>query len=391
MDIEEEVKALSDELLGLRRDFHSHPELGYQEYRSSEIICRFLEACGLETRRAAKTGVVGLLRGKAEGPTLMLRADMDALAVQEQNDIPYRSQAQGKMHACGHDGHMAMLLVAAKILSGHRDRFRGNLKFVFQPNEEDVGAMAMIEEGVLEDPKVDACLGVHLWSLLEAGKIGISAGAVMAGIDHFKLEVLGKGGHTGVPHQAVDPILCAADLIQSFQMVQTREIDALKPTVIMFGRIEGGTRSNVIPERVTLEGTARYLYRTGEGANEDLRGRLERIADGVCRAHRTEYRLDFKASHPALINDRFMTELVKSEAQSVLSKPENIVDFVTMAGDDFAEFAARVPGAYYFIGAGNERKGASFPHHHARFNIDEDVLPLGALMHVRTALRYLNG
>jgi amidohydrolase len=389
MEISAKISQLHDELIELRRDFHRHPELGYEEYRTASKVASYLEQCGLEVRRIAKTGVVGLLRGTDPRPTLMLRADMDALPVQEEADVPYRSLVPGKMHGCGHDGHTAMLLIAAKVLSQLRNRPPGNIKFVFEPNEENVGALAMIEEGVLEDPPVEACLGLHLWISMDTGKISITSGPVMAGMDHFEVIVKGQGGHTASPQLSVDPIIASANLIQSVQIIQTREIDVFKPTVIMFGRIQGGTASNVVADRVTLSGTIRYLYNGDERSEENPKERFRRIVTEICRAYRTEVEVSFPFGHPALINDPSLAAIVEETAVQVLGGQENVLPHASMAGEDFSEFASRRPSAFYFVGCGNPGKGTRFPLHHPRFNIDEDALTIGVEMHVRTALRYL--
>lgn len=391
MEISEQITALNDEVIALRRNFHQHPELGLQEYRTSEKITAFLKDCGLAVRNMNQTGVVGLLEGSGSGPTLLIRADIDALPIQEENDVSYKSVNPGIMHACGHDAHIAMLLAAAKILSGVKNRIKGSIKFVFEPNEENVGALAMIEEGLLQDPKVSACLGLHVWAPLEAGKIGITAGPVMAGMEHFDLTIRGKGGHTATPQSAIDPILAAAAVVQGVQAIQTREIDALKePTIIMFGKIEGGTASNVIPDTVTLSGTMRYLFEGDVNSKGSPKKRFERIVTGICAAHRAEFDLVFLYGHPTLINHPEMAELLcATVACDVESKPD-IVSVVTLAGEDFSEFAARVPGAFYFLGAGNLDRQANFPHHHPKFNIDERVLSLGVEMHVRSALNFFN-
>ncbi len=388
MEIKKQVGNLKDELISLRRDFHKHPELGFEEWRTSEIVSDYLESLGLEVKRGiAKTGVVGLLRGKKAGRTILLRADMDALPIQEENEIPYKSINEGKMHACGHDGHVAMLLVAANVLSQHKDEINGNVKFLFQPCEEIAGAKFMVEEGVLENPHVDAALGLHLWTQLESGKFGITAGPTMAAMDNFKLTIEGQGGHTGSPESAVDPIIAAANVITAVQIIQTREIDAMKPMLIMFGRIEGGTAPNIIPRKVELEGSIRYLYEGGE-ENEK---RFERIVDGICKACRTKYELEFMCSNRLLSNDPGMAKFVRTVAEKLVSSQDDIVsDIITMGGDDFSEFALRVPGTFYFVGAGNKEKETDYHHHHPRFNIDEDTLPTGAEMHVRTALAYLS-
>lgn len=389
MGIKAEVDKLKKELIELRRDFHQHPELGLEEHWTADKIESYLKPLGLEIGRIGKTGVVGLLKGGQSGRTLMLRADIDALPVQEMTAVPYKSADEGKMHACGHDGHMAMLLVAAKILCEHKDGIKGNIKFLFQPNEENMHAGLLVEKGVLENPKVDAAFGIHLMTPLETGKIGVALGAVMAGMHTFKLVITGKGGHTGFPQESIDPIIAASNLVQTTQIIQSREIDAFKPTVIVFGRIEGGTTSNVIPEQVELEGTIRYLYDADAAGEDHPCKKFERIVKHVCETHRAQYEMDYPYNHPAVINDPEMTHLVRTAAAKVADTEDRIVPFVTMVGEDFCEFANRVPSAFYFIGAGNKDKGADYPHHHACFNIDEAALPIGSEMHVRSALVFL--
>ena len=391
MDIAKLVAGFSDEVIELRRDFHQHPELGLEEHRTSEKVSAYLNQCGLEVCRMNRTGVVGLLRGEQPGPTLLLRADMDALPIQEENDVPYRSTNPGVMHACGHDAHTAMLLVAARILSQLKQHLHGSIKFVFEPNEENVGALAMIEEGLLENPRVDACLGLHIWTPLQSGQIGITEGPVMAGMEHFNLIIKGRGGHTATPQSAIDPILAAAGVIQGVQIIQTREIDVLKePTIIMFGQIQGGTASNVIPDAVTLGGTMRYLFEGDPESENNPKKRFERIVSNICTAHRAEYELSYLYGHPTLVNHREMAALLQTLAGRELDPSPEIVSFVSLAGEDFSEFAARVPGAFYFLGTGNASKQTDFPHHHPRFNIDEDVLTVGIEMHVRGALAFFS-
>lgn len=376
--------------MSLRRDFHRNPELGYQEYRTAEIIINYLTQCGIEVKQVCGTGVVGLLNGKEAGRTLLLRADMDALAQEELTEVPYKSIHPGKMHACGHDGHMAMLLVAAKVLAQHTDEFKGTLKFVFQPNEETAGALDMVKAGVLENPQVDGALALHLWTPLESGTIALSAGPVMAANEEFELTVFGKGGHTATPQTAIDPIISVAAIIQAVQSIQTREVNVLDPTLIMFGKIKGGTARNIVADQVQLGGTLRFLYDDEEKGKAELKERFERVIGGICSAMRTEYKLEYIPSNPALINDSGMTELARDSAKKVLGKDQEIVAYSSMAGEDFAEFSCRVPSVFCFIGTGNRQKATDFPHHHPRFNIDEDTLATGVEMHVRTALAYLN-
>ncbi len=388
MNIKEEVAILKEELINLRRDFHQYPELGFEEYRTSEIIAKYLEECGLEVKRnVAKTGVVGLLRGNNPGPTILLRSDMDALPVSEENDIPFKSLNEGLMHACGHDGHISMLLIAAKILSKNKDEINGNVKFVFQPNEEDAGAEIMIGEGILEDPHVDAALGIHLWSSIETGKIGIVPGPLMASSYYFKLVIHGKGGHGGAPHMSIDPISCAVNVMKSVETMQTKEIDALKPTVITFCKINCGSSPIIIPEKIEVEGSIRCLH---EGT-EEVQKRFEQIIKSICEAHRTTYDLEFKCGNILLSNDSKMAELVKNAGAKVV-KEENIIDsnISVMLGEDFAEFSIRVPSAFYFVGIADKEKGTDYPHHHPRFNIDEEALHIGVEMHIQGVLDYLN-
>lgn len=383
-----DLESYNDELIALRRDFHRHPELGFEEHRTATVIESYLKALGLDPQRIAGTGVVAVLEGGAPGPVLMLRADMDALPITEENEVDYRSQNPGVMHACGHDAHMAMLLVAAKVLATHRDRLAGTIKFVFQPNEEIAGANCMIEAGVLSNPAVDAVMGVHVWTPVESGRIGITAGPVMGGLDVFKMTIHGKGGHTGVPEDAVDPVLAAANLIQTVQMVQTREISNLKSTIIMFGRICGGTKSNIIPDQVEMEGSIRFLYKGGPDSEEKPTERFIRIAEQVCRTHRCTCSIEITHENIPLINDPAMTAVARRAAVEVFGDSRAVVDNVTIASEDFSEFSERVPGVFMFLGAGSESKGTTLSHHNPRFNIDEDVLLNGVAMHVHGALNY---
>ena len=376
------------EVIELRRDFHRHPELGFEEFRTADIIEKYLTALGITTQRIAKTGVVGILRGARPEPVLMLRADMDALPIEEENDVDYKSQNKGVMHACGHDAHMAMLLIAAKILAAKKKEIAGTIKFVFQPNEEIAGAVHMIEEGVLENPKVNAAMGMHIWTPVPSGKIAITPGPVMGGLDVFKVTIHGKGGHTGMPEDAVDPIIAAAAVIQTVQVIQTREISNLKSTVIMFGKIQGGTKSNIIPGKVELEGSIRFLYPNGPDDESQPTQRFIRVVEQVCQTHRCTCDIDIVHENIPLINNAEMTALARDTAVEVFSDPGSIIDNQTMGSEDFSEFSERVPGVLMFLGTGNENIGSDFSHHHPRFNIDEDTLPLGVEMWVRSALNF---
>lgn len=388
MSISGQIKKCRDEVIALRRDFHQHPELGFEEYRTAEVIEAYLHTLGLATNRVAKTGVVAVLEGDRPGPVLMLRADMDALPIQEENEVDYRSKTSGVMHACGHDAHMAMLLVAARLLVGLKSEIAGTVKFVFQPNEEIAGALTMIEAGVLDNPKIDAVMGLHVWTPVEAGKVGITAGPVMGGLDVFKLTIFGRGGHTGVPEDAVDPVLAAASLIQTVQMIQTREISNLKSTIIMFGKIAGGTKSNIIPEKVDLEGSIRFLYKSGPDSEEQPTERFKRVAEQVCRTHGCSCQIEIMHENIPLINHPEMAALARQAALETFRDQGAIIDNISMASEDFSEFSERIPGVFIFLGVGNPEKGTDISHHNPRFNIDEEMLPSGVALLVRGSLRF---
>ncbi len=388
--IRKRIRELTEELVALRRDFHRYPELGFQEHRTAGKVEGYLKGIGLTTQRMAGTGVVAVLEGAKPGPVLMLRADMDALPIQEETEVGYRSANPGVMHACGHDAHMAMLLVAAKVLVEHRGRIRGTIKFVFQPNEEIAGALTMIEEGVLDDPKVDAVVGIHVWTPVESGNVAVTHGTVMGGLDVFKIRIQGKGGHTGFPEDAVDPVIAAAGVIQTTQIIQTREITDLESTIIMFGKIHGGTKANIIPDTIDLEGTIRFLYKGGPESEERPTERFIRIVEGVCEIHRCTCDIDIEHENIPLINDPEMVRIARAAAGEIFTDRKRIVDNRTIASEDFSEFSARVPGVFMFLGTGNPEKGTDIPHHNPKFNVDEDVLPDGVELYVRSVFEYFS-
>jgi amidohydrolase len=386
MTLKSKVASLRDELIALRRDFHMHPELGFEEHRTAEIVAAYLEKCGLEVKRMAKTGVVGLLNGSSPGRTLLIRADMDALPIQEQNaDLPYCSVYEGKMHACGHDGHVAMLLVAAKILAEYREGLNGNIKFVFQPNEEDAGAYLMVEEGVLENPVVDAVAGAHLWSALETGTIDICEGPVMAASHYFFLKIKGRGGHAGHVSKAIDPISVSAAVIQAVQAMQTRQLDALEPVAIVFTGISAGCNPTTVPEISEMQGSIRFLAPDGAAVKEAF----ERVIAHICAAHQAEYELIFKVGNEMVSNDPSMVSFARLAALECLEQAKGLTaGHRSMGGEDFSEFTVQAPGVFYFIGSGSKEKKSDFQHHHPRFNIDEEALLIGTEMHVRVVLKY---
>lgn len=388
--IELEVLKLKDELIQLRRTFHMYPEIEFELHRTSKLVAEYLESIGLEVKRnVAKTGVVALLKGDKPGKTIMLRADMDALPLQELNDVPYKSKIDGAMHSCGHDGHTAMLLVAAKILASRKNRIAGNVKFVFQPSEERFppgGAIPMIEEGVLENPRVDMAFGIHLWNALPVGTVGLRAGPLLAAADEFRIVLKGKGGHGAYPHVCKDPIVAASELVLALQTVVSRSVDPLENAVVTVGKFQAGTAFNIIPEIATLEGTVRTL---NEQIRNRVKQRMKQIIQGICEAHEIDFELDYRDGTAVLINDAELTKIVKGVAEGVVGK-ENVVEVPpSMGGEDMAFFLQKVPGVFYLVGSANPTKGLDKPHHSPYFDIDEDALLVGVQMHVNLVMKLL--
>ncbi len=384
-DISEEIKALTNELVRLRRDFHQYPELGLQEHRTAEVIERYLKDLGLSViSKVGRTGVVGLLQGGGPGKTLLIRADMDGLPIQEQNDAPYRSRNDGIMHACGHDGHMAILLTVARILSARRESLAGAVKFVFQPGEEGFGgARLMIEDGALENPKVDAALALHLFTWFPVGTVNIRGGPVMASMDHFTVKVHGKGGHAALPHQGVDAILMSAHAITALQGLISKETSPFSPLVVHVGTIKGGDAENIIAEQVELTGTVRCL---DDGLRRLIPRSMDRILNGVISAFRGTYDFQYTEGYPMVVNDETMAALAREAASEVVGGARVLEAPQSMGSEDMAYFLQEVPGCLMFVGAA---RGDDAPHHSAHFDFDEDALAIGAETMVRAALNYL--
>ena len=387
-DLKNEISAVEEEVISLRRDFHQHPELGLKETRTSRIVADYLEKSGLAvTTGVGQTGVVGLLQGAKPGKTLLMRADMDALPLQEKNQAPYRSENDGVMHACGHDGHTAILLGTAKILNAHREEISGNIKFVFQPGEENYdGARLMIEDGVLENPGVDAAIGLHLSNKLPVGKIGVRDGAFLAGSDYYSIRVYGQMGHGAYPESGVDAIYISGNVITSLQSLVSREVSTLTPIVVHIGMIKGGTAPNIIADRVTLIAVVRTL-------DAELRGtiqqRLDRILKGITSAYRGSHEIKYLGGGGPLVNDPAFCELVRSAAIQTIGRENIINPEPSMGSDDMARFLEAVPGCYFILGAGNKIKSENYPNHHPLFDIDEAGLVIGVDTMVRSALTYL--
>ena len=388
-NLSSDVRNLIPELIELRRHFHRHPELAFREEWTAHQVATRLRALGLPVQSGvAKTGVVALLEGALPGRTILLRADMDALPIQEANEVDYRSICPGVMHACGHDGHMAILLTAARVLVGWKERLAGNVKFVFQPAEEEPGgALPMIEEGVLDDPRVDAALALHLAMMLPVGCAGVREGPVFASTDEFRITVFGKGGHGAMPHETVDPVVCAARVVTALQTLVSRECNPQTPLVITIGKICGGQAYNVIPDRVEMQGTVRTY-------DADLRNtieeRIERAVRGTTEAAGATYEMTYNRRYPSLSSDPGMTALVRDVAVQVVGEDRTIAHEVDLIGEDMAFFFERVPGCYFLVGARNPDKDCVYPHHNARFNIDEDALAVGVEILVQSVERFLS-
>ena len=375
-----------------RRDFHEHPELAFEEERTAGIVAERLRALGVEDVRTgiAGTGVTGLVRGTkpGSGRTVLLRADMDALPILEENDVPYCSQHPGVMHACGHDAHTAMLLGVTRLLIDRRDRFAGTVKVLFQPAEESPpgGAKPMIEAGVLEEPKVDAAFGIHIHQDAPVGVIKLRPGPAMAAADRFHMLIRGRGGHGAKPHLTVDPIIIGAQIVTALQTLVARAVDPTEEAVVTVGVFKAGEAFNVIPETAELGGTVR----TFNAKNRDfLEARIESLARGIAQAMGGAVDVVYTRGYPATVNDPVMAELVREEAAKVVGE-ENVQEPPLMMGaEDFSYFLERVPGAYWFVGSQNPERGLIWGHHHPRFDLDEAAMAIGMQTLVNVALRFL--
>ena len=387
-------------LVADRRAFHRHPELAYTEQRTARSVADRLAEYGYEIKtEVGRTGVSGLLRGAREAPeagsagalrrTLLYRADMDALPIREENDVDYRSQNEGVMHACGHDAHVAIALAVAKRIAAERQQLPGDLKFAFQPAEEGGnGALAMIEDGVLENPKVSAAVGLHVWNNLPVGQAGVYTGALMAAVDEFELTVHGVGGHGAMPQQTVDAIVTAAQIVTALQTVVSRNVSPLDSAVVTVGKLNAGSAFNIIAENATLRGTVRTFDKETHARIPEL---VERVIRGVCDSMGASYKLDYIRQSSPLVNNPEMCDLVAQCAAEVVG-PENVIrdeSVRTMGGEDMAYFLERVPGCYFFLGTRNEARGLVHPHHSPRFDIDESALPIGVEIMTRVVRRYL--
>ncbi len=389
-DFYAEAQKLFSYSQSMRRDLHMHPELGFQEVRTSGIIAKELRELGLEiTTGIAKTGVIAMVDGARPGPVIMLRFDIDALPISEQTGAEYASQNPGVMHACGHDGHVAIGLTVARLLNDHRDEINGTIKLIFQPAEEGMGgANRMVKEGALENPHPLHSLGLHIWNEQPIGWLGIAAGPIMAGAAIFKIIITGKGGHGAAPHLTVDPVLASAQIVSAAQGIVSRNVDPQKAAVVSITTIHGGDTFNVIPQQVEMSGTIRYFEFE---VRELVFKRLEQLVRSVAEGMGCQAAIEINDLTPAVINDPQVTQSVKRAAETTL--PGHEIDergHFTMGAEDFAYFQQKAPGTYFLVGSNNAEKGLNFGHHHPKFDFDEGVLSRAAALMATSAIELLN-
>jgi amidohydrolase len=373
----------------LRRDFHMHPELGFQEVRTSGIVAEELNKLGIEVSTGiAETGVIGIIEGAGPGKVLLIRFDMDALPIVEETGAEYASQNDGVMHACGHDGHTAVGLSVAKLLHKHRDQFNGTVKLVFQPAEEGLGgALRMVKEGVLENPRPDYSLGMHVWNDNPIGEVIVTTGPAMAGAEMFSVKITGKGAHGAAPHLGHDPIAAAAQIISALQTIASRNVAPLKSAVVSVTAINGGTAFNIIPPVVEMKGTIRTFE---PEVREMVHRRMKEIIHGIAESMECEAEIEVVDVTPAVINDKELASLVREQARQVLPDVKVVDDLKTMGSEDMAYMMDDIPGCYMFIASKNEEKDLIYGHHHPKFDFDERALLNGIALVSASAIKVLS-
>jgi amidohydrolase len=379
-----------EELVATRRDLHRHPELAFEEVRTGGVVSKRLQELGVPHRSGvARTGVVGLLgpgaSGGPAGRVVLLRADMDALPMQEENDVPYRSTTDGKMHACGHDCHVASLLAAARALKREEAGLRGTVKLCFQPAEEGFsGAEEMIQAGALEGPKVDAAFGYHVWQDLDFGTVAVTPGPFMAAVDEFLVTLTGRGCHAAAPHLGIDPVLAAAHVTTALQSIVSRNVDPFLGAVVSVTQIRAGSAFNIVPGSAWMNGTVRVM---DAGVWKELPGHFERVVRNTAAALGCEAEIEYRRTHQPTVNDPAMAALAHQVAAEVVGEQNVRSDVRTMGGEDFSSFLQRVPGCFLAVGSRNPERGLVHGHHHPRFDIDERALQVGTEILVRLAGR----
>ncbi len=383
-DLIEDVK---DEVIGWRRYLHKYPELSFQEEKTAQFVYETLQTFGdLEISRPTKTSVMARLIGQQPGKVIALRADMDALPIEEENDFDFVSQNPGVMHACGHDGHTAMLLGSAKILTQFKDQMKGEVRFLFQHAEElfPGGAQEMVKAGVLEG--VDQVMGIHLAATVEVGKIGLCHGPATSGSDTFDIKIQGKGGHSSEPHLTIDPIAIGSQVINNLQHIVSRNRDPLEKLVVSVTKFQSGTAYNIIPDTAILSGSVRSL---DPELRQQVPSLIKRIVKGVTEAHHASFEVDYHFGYSSVVNDDRVREAIEETIMDVWGEDTLLRLPALMSGEDFSAFSNEVPGCFIFVGAGNQNKGIIYPHHHPRFTIDEDALEIGVELFVQSAFKLL--
>lgn len=394
-DFRADVDEILPGVIADRRHLHENPELGFQEVKTAAFVTERLQALGVEDIRTGinSTGVTGLIRGTADGPgkdrVVLVRADMDALPIHEENEVDYKSKNDGVMHACGHDAHTAMLLGLARILMDRRDTFAGTVKLLFQPAEElpPGGAKGMIEEGVLEDPHVDVVLGLHVGSNLETGKISIGEGPIMAAADGYRITIQGKGGHGASPHLCVDPVLVGSQIVVALQTLVSREVDPTDQAVVSNCVFKAGEAFNVIPDTAQLAGTVRTFQKE---TRDLMERRITELAQGIARSMGAEATVEYTRGYPATVNDAGIAAIVRDAARQVVGEENVEVADPKMGAEDFSYFLEARPGCFFFVGTGNEAKETNISHHHPRFDVDEDGMAQGMATMAASVVACLN-
>lgn len=384
----QEAQSLFEYTQSMRRDFHRHPELGFKEFRTAGIVAGELQKLGLEVSTGvAKTGVVAMLEGAKPGKVVMLRFDMDALPIMEANQTDYTSQNPGVMHACGHDGHTAVGLTVARLLVQHRSELCGSVKLVFQPAEEGQGgAQSMVAEGVLENPKVDACFGAHLWNEQPVGWMAVAEGPLMAGSEIFTIKLTGSGGHGALPNRTVDPIQAAAQIVTALQTIVSRNVSPFQSAVVSVTMVKAGDAFNIIPQTAELNGTIRTFEKEVRSL---VLARFTQVVEGIAAAMGCEVEITLKRLTPAVVNNPALAHRATQLAHTLQPDLDIKTEYRSMVSEDMAYFMDIIPGLFIFVGSANAEKGLNFSHHHPRFDIDEKSLVTTVAMLTAAALDYL--
>lgn len=388
MQIKKSIDSIFDEIVSIRRDIHKHPELGQEEFRTQKIIENFLDKEGIVHERIAETGVLGIIHGSKPGKTIALRADIDALPIQEDSDLSFKSIYEGKMHACGHDAHTAILLGAAKVLNHMRETFSGSIKLFFQPAEETIGgAKRMVEAGCMENPKVDHVIGLHVFPRLPAGTIEVKYDKMNASTDSVTIEIQGKSGHGAYPHDSVDAIVISAQVIMALQTLVSRIISPVESVVLSLGIIQGGVKGNVIADHVTIKGTLRTLDETQRKLAKDT---IKKIVTNTAQANGGVGNVSFNEGYRALVNDDEIVKVIESTGRKVLGDANVfIAKTPSLGAEDFSFFLEKATGSFYNIGCGNVSKGIIYKGHHPKFAVDEQALKVGMIMQIAVTLELL--